>query len=483
MENFIFYLLKSGIWITVFWFIYWLFLRKEIFFKFNRYFLLLGLPASFALAFCRYTYPVNIYLTAVQTPENVSVSPVQAESTVGWPLIAVGIYGLGALFLLIRHLNGLKKILHLIRKQKTRFNTKPPVIDASGIQSSFSFFGYVFMNKEIELSEVEKRLILEHEKAHVEQLHWIDLLLFQIVCTLQWFNPFVWLYGSAIKQNHEFLADRSVIEKGNSQAVYHATLINYTFKAPIFALTNSFAYYNKFKRITMMKKNVSNPAKKSAVFVLIPALALFLWAFAKPEYTVSVQSKPKEVAVNDTITIVPEKDSGKVGLTVRSSTKTKKSSVRISTDKQGNTSPLIIVDDKEYTGNLNEIDPKEIESISVLKGETASVIYGEDKKNGAVVVVTKKQQELGGKSTSINTLIMKSQSDNKVDTIRTKTPVITWAGDQKLLVFVDGKEFSEGLDKLDVKRIESMTVLKDKTTADSYGEKGKNGVIIITLKE
>ena len=51
------------------------------------------------------------------------------------------------------------------------------------------------------------------------------------------------------------------------------------------------------------------------------------------------------------------------------------------------------------------------------------------------------------------------------------------------LVIVDGKEVLEkdALSKISPERIKSISVLKDKTAMAIYGEKGKNGVIIITL--
>ena len=51
------------------------------------------------------------------------------------------------------------------------------------------------------------------------------------------------------------------------------------------------------------------------------------------------------------------------------------------------------------------------------------------------------------------------------------------------LVIVDGKEVLEkdALSKISPERIKSISVLKDKTATAIYGEKGKNGVIIITL--
>ena len=48
---------------------------------------------------------------------------------------------------------------------------------------------------------------MNHEAVHVRQKHWLDLLLSGLLCTLQWFNPVVWIYSRFIRQNHEYLAD------------------------------------------------------------------------------------------------------------------------------------------------------------------------------------------------------------------------------------------------------------------------------------
>lgn len=50
------------------------------------------------------------------------------------------------------------------------------------------------------------------------------------------------------------------------------------------------------------------------------------------------------------------------------------------------------------------------------------------------------------------------------------------------LVMVDGKEYKEDIQKIDPNTIQSMNVLKDKAATDKYGDKGMSGVIEITLK-
>lgn len=52
------------------------------------------------------------------------------------------------------------------------------------------------------------------------------------------------------------------------------------------------------------------------------------------------------------------------------------------------------------------------------------------------------------------------------------------------LYIIDGKEATSlDVGKTPVENIEKMEVLKDKTAIEKYGEKGKNGVVVITLKK
>ncbi len=52
--------------------------------------------------------------------------------------------------------------------------------------------------------------------------------------------------------------------------------------------------------------------------------------------------------------------------------------------------PLLIVDDKEYNGSIEDIDPETVRSMTVLKGKAAETVWGEKGKNGVIEIKTKK---------------------------------------------------------------------------------------------
>ena len=112
--------------------------------------------------------------------------------------------------------------------------------------------------------------------------------------------------------------------------------------------------------------------------------------------------------------------------------------------------PLLIVDGKEWEGGISSISPNTVESFTVLKGQSAIERYGEKAKNGVVIVTTKLHQF------------------KKVD----NAP----------LIFVDGEEWEGDIEDISPDTIESITILKDQSAVEKYGEGGKNGVVIITTK-
>ena len=52
--------------------------------------------------------------------------------------------------------------------------------------------------------------------------------------------------------------------------------------------------------------------------------------------------------------------------------------------------PLIVVDGMPYAGDLSSLDPKDIESLNLMKDATATALYGSRGANGVIIISTKK---------------------------------------------------------------------------------------------
>ena len=71
------------------------------------------------------------------------------------------------------------------------------------------------------------------------------------------------------------------------------------------------------------------------------------------------------------------------------------------------TNPLIVVDDMATNLTLDEINPYDVESVTVLKDAAAASIYGALAANG-VIVVTTKQGKTGKTKVSVNAAVVSS---------------------------------------------------------------------------
>lgn len=79
---------------------------------------------------------------------------------------------------------------------------------------------------------------------------------------------------------------------------------------------------------------------------------------------------------------------------------------------QGPKSPLIVLDQFPFEGDLSTINPNIIENITVLKDAAASSIWGARAANGVIVITTKKGSFKKAFSAEINTSLSVSQKPN-----------------------------------------------------------------------
>jgi beta-lactamase regulating signal transducer with metallopeptidase domain len=141
----------------------------------------------------------------------------------------------------------------------------------------FSFGNAVYLNKELHLEE-ELKEIIQHESVHVHQKHTIDILVAQIVCILNWYNPFAWLIKHAIKQNLEFLADEGVIKNGTDKKSYQYLLAKVTGNSPL-SIASNFNFSSLKKRIYMMNKSKTSKKHLLKFLFVLPVIAFMILSF------------------------------------------------------------------------------------------------------------------------------------------------------------------------------------------------------------
>jgi TonB family protein len=275
-------LLKSAAWLTGFALVYMLVLRNERYFRLNRLYLLTGITASLLFPF--YTFHYTVVIPFIQTgsavvDELIPVGVVSEEPTLP---VYFWIYLTGFMVVLLRLLFQTWKIIRKLKESGYEQTGSVKLVRTSEYASSFSFFSFVFVNPSTSASEME--VIMNHEREHIQQRHWLDLLMVELICIVQWFNPFAWIYVHLVRQNHEYLADEQALQRTVDPVIYQAALLNQLLGAPVFSLTNSFSYSLNKKRFNMMKKKIESPFRKMKILAVLPLVAMLFYAFAAPEY-------------------------------------------------------------------------------------------------------------------------------------------------------------------------------------------------------
>ena len=466
---------------------------------------------------------------------------VQTSQSFWLPLLFV-VYLVGCVFFFARFLYSTIRICRMIgmgEKQVLPDGSKLVVTDET--VCPFSWMGYIVISqKDMEESGEE---ILTHEMAHIRARHSVDMLICSFCVILQWFNPAVWLLKQELENIHEYEADESVINHGIDAKHYQLLLIKKAVGSQRFtSMANSFNHSKLKKRITMMLKRKSNPWARLKYLYVLPLTAVAVVAFARPEISrelgkissakiseiVPVKEVIEPKKAEPVVEVVPapvEKpvikevvaSAPQVVKVIKTEAKANKDSVTQEKEKTENplevmqqqldnfskdaedrmrnikqrvemSRNLILIDNEVATyEELDKVSPENIHSFSMSpkdKSEEILTKYNASDKQGVISVVTKgaiasgKIKEDDVKVVGYGRLSDRLPGDVK---IRIRDGQI---GKEKPLIIIDGVEQikDDAIDKLNPNIIESISVLKDESSVKLYGERGKDGVILITTK-
>jgi hypothetical protein len=280
MSGFLRYILESGVCLTLFYGAYWLFLRRETYFRLNRAYLVSSLVLSFVIPAVPIPSPL---LTAPASGADISrlgsLAPVPGHFN-GWEIAAL-VYFAGVLLFLSRFLFHLAELHRVVRRNGSRRDHGLRVVSIDKEFSPFSFLNVVILNdRDVTADNLQR--ILAHERVHIRQRHSLDILLMELVIAIQWFNPFVWPYKKSLQETHEYLADEGVIAQGFSVSMYRLLVFEQHVGARLFELANNFKQSQIKRRLTMMSKIKSGSAARLKLLLALPLTAFLVLAFADP---------------------------------------------------------------------------------------------------------------------------------------------------------------------------------------------------------
>lgn len=295
MEFILRYIIISSVSLAILFIVYKIIFRKSPDFRSQRFFLIISLIISLVLPFNNFCVDVHLYhlkkentinasnntLVLLSRPESVSkVDPTNrsmvADETNWFQIISI-IYLCVSLAIILRIIFQLSSVLICYIKNKKLAYKKYSVVINNSFSGSFTFINIIFINKSV-ASEEDFENIIAHELIHIKQLHFFDLFLSTLTSIILWFNPFVWLIKKEIHQNHEYLADKGVVDSGIDKLSYQALLINHVAESKLINLTSGFNNSLIKKRIMMMSSTKEYEKNIFKLFCIIPFIIVLFFA-------------------------------------------------------------------------------------------------------------------------------------------------------------------------------------------------------------
>ena len=387
------FLLSTTLVLTLLYVPYTLLLRKEHFFRQNRFTLLAILALSLVLPFCdvHALYPGELLagLFSKPTPEAiVEFSSTEQIASATTPLEQIEfteahigplgllpwlcqLYVVGTLIVLAIRLWQFARMRRLIRKGCLWSDTE----DGITIHCHADDVAPCSWMRHIVISEHDYRHhrheILLHEKGHVRSLHSWDILLLTLAQTIQWYNPFAYMLGASLRDVHEYEADDYVLRQGVTASEYQTLLLKTAVGNSAYAFANNFNHSLIKNRIIMMKNKKSNPWARMKVLYTLPLVVVLLSAFASP-VMMSCTSKEKK-AENQLSNVMVGGENPFLVFAFEDKSEICIQGKHLNCDGAPNFDYL----------NVCGLTPENIDGISVLQSEESKAIFGAAGANGA----------------------------------------------------------------------------------------------------
>ena len=390
MLEFLKYDLKVAVLIAIFYLFYRLLLSRDTFHRLNRVVLLATAVASFVLPLCVFTFHHTVVLESVRSSVAIGkpLATIVEPSMTWWQMAVVTVFFLGVLIVVGHVVWSVVQVVRLIMHSERHPQEDGVVIAVTQRKvSPFSWMRYIVLN--VADFEHQDPAIMAHERAHIRRRHSLDILLVDTLTALQWFNPAIWMLRQDLRAIHEYEADAAVLSQGINMRQYLYLLIQKAVVSGGYSIANGITHSTLKNRIKMMLNHKKSNGKSwLKLLALLPILGTFLALNAETVTEYVYQNPQKKIEKKG-------RKAGKVnvsGKTIEVEADTAATApVSIHVElKDGVENPLVVIDGKHATmEELQALDPQTIDNISVLKDKASLEVFGEDGKNGVIIVTTK----------------------------------------------------------------------------------------------
>ncbi|UPL48941.1 M56 family metallopeptidase [Hymenobacter sublimis] len=453
-------------------------------------------------------------------PGSGSVAPVMpAEEGVNYGFWLLAIYWVGVGLMTLRLLLQAASLAGVHRASRPAQVAGVACRQVAADINPFSFWQTIYLNP-AQHAPAELPAIVLHEQVHVRQWHTLDVLLGHVQRIFGWFSPGAWLLLRAVQENLEFITDEAVLQtKQLDVKTYQYSLLQLSTLASGPALVTPFSFITLKNRIRMMNAQRSARAQAARYLLVLP-LALGLLSLSAPEaasaaLTSSGVSTPTgpDVEKEAPISALPPAALAYIvkqypgyrligvsevraadgsNLRYRAEIAYGRRPEKVLFDEKGKplavaAEPLYFLDGKPSTkAEVQALDPKAIESMSVLKGEQARTAFGEKATDGAILIITKKNRDSAAVQAFIKEHNLSFEpakpEDQRVINLISAGRGLSPADVGGRLLIINEKEATIEQTKIPAAQLSSVFVMDAERATKKFGAKGRQGAIVITTK-
>ncbi|MGY5848817.1 M56 family metallopeptidase [Salegentibacter sp. F14] len=264
--------------------------KKETFFNANRAYLLLSPVLALFLPFLKIEgleqlFPVETIqgMTLIDLPEVFIGNQPSAKGglpevllqdksfQINWYLV---VYFGGVFMSTLLFFKKYQSLNRLFRFKRISVEKTFRIIEIPNSKIACTFYKTIFLGDG--LPKEDREQILSHEIVHVKQKHSLDLVFFELLKIIFWYNPLIYIFQHRIAALHEFIADASVV-KTVQRRNYYEQLLNTAFNSQNISFINQFFKHSLIKkRIIMLQKSRSKSIAKFKFLLIVPLLLIML---------------------------------------------------------------------------------------------------------------------------------------------------------------------------------------------------------------
>lgn len=272
-------------------------LRPTSLHRWNRFYLIITpllalilpkIPLSFFPNSINNNFAVSLNEVVVSAQKVIENEQVLSTETTGGNMFNLWLTGaiLFAAFLLFK----IYKLAGKLKKGEFQQKENYTLVILPQSFEAFSFLRFICVGNQLPEAHLEK--VIAHEKVHIRLKHSIDLIYFEILKVVFWFNPLHWVFQKRLTEIHEYQVDAYT-----KSFPFESVLIRY-FEVLGLPLTHPFFKHSLIKkRLIMLRKHTSPLAKIFRLSLFLPLLALMLfYVSCKQEAKRSISEQLDQIA-------------------------------------------------------------------------------------------------------------------------------------------------------------------------------------------